>query len=130
MAFRVKNETYQEALAMFKDGKTYDDIAKATGLTKKSCYLAIGLARKKGDLPPSGRGKPADPVKRFNGIARRAGAPIGLLGVTLGREVNENIMREIAELTAREGYGSVSEYAADLLVEEVFRKKRQVGQVA
>lgn len=127
MAFRVKDETYQEALKLLKNKKPYEEVCKKTGLSKKSAYEIAMLARKRGDLPQTNRAKTADPSKRFSGIARRAGAQIGKLGTSLCNEVSEEIMREIAELTAREGYGTVSEYATDLLVEEVFKKKRQVG---
>ena len=123
MSFRIKEENYQKILSMFKEGKTYNEITEATGLSKKSAYLSIGLARERGDLPKRHRKRKAEPSQRFNGIARRAGAPVGKLGLALANELNEDVLRKVADLTVKNGYGTIAEYATDLLVEEVFREK-------
>ena len=74
---------YDEAVRLYKDGHTYESIAKSMGVSPSTVGQAVNLARKKGKLPP----KPHPTMRQ---VMDKRGIKIGALGDVINNKLTRD----------------------------------------
>lgn len=114
-----RNPKAAQVAALWNEGKSTKEIAAALGMPYSTTWSAIKTAIMHGEAEFRPRKKKPLDVET---IYRRMGIPIGRIGHSLNA-MSEEVLTYWAGQAISGGYSSICEMAADIMVDEYYRRQ-------